>query len=66
MKQITLKIMTDGRIEAETHGIMGKSCLDYIGLIEQLTGAHTVDSAFTPDYKREVHLDVEIIEEVNA
>ena len=51
MKQIKLRIYTDGKIDAETNGIKGKACLDYISILEQLTGAVTVDSAFTPEYR---------------
>lgn len=51
MKKIKLRIYTDGKIDAETQGIKGKACLDYIAILEQLTGATTVDSAFTAEYK---------------
>lgn len=51
MKQIKLRIYTDGKIGAETNGVKGKACLDYISILEQLTGAVTVDSAFTPEYR---------------
>ncbi len=58
MKQIKLRIYTDGKIDAETKGVKGKACLDYISVLEQLTGAVTVDSAFTPEYKeRETYLE---------
>ena len=50
MKTIELKIYKDGRIDAETHGIRGKTCLDYVGILEQLTGARAVDSDFTAEY----------------
>lgn len=51
MKKIKLRIYTDGKIDAETQGIKGKACLDYIAILEQLTGATTVDSDFTAEYK---------------
>ena len=67
MKQITLKIRPDGTVEAETHGVKGRSCLDYIAILEQLTGGKTVDSAFTPEFReREEILTVETEEEVLA
>lgn len=50
MKKIKLRIYTDGKIEAETNGIKGKACLDYISILESLTGATTVDSDFTAEY----------------
>ena len=51
MKKIKLRIYTDGKIDAETQGIKGKACLDYIAILEQLTGATTLDSDFTAEYK---------------
>lgn len=51
MKQISLRIYPDGKVQAETHGIKGRACLDYISIIEQLTGARTVDSDFTAEYR---------------
>lgn len=56
MKQIKLRIYTDGKIDAETKGIKGKACLDYIAILEQLTGATTVDSAFTAEYRESDNL----------
>ena len=56
MKKIKLRIYTDGKIDAETQGIKGKACLDYIAILEQLTGATTVDSAFTAEYKENDNL----------
>ena len=67
MKQIKLRIYTDGKVEAETNGIKGKACLNYISILEQLTGATTVDSDFTPEYKeREEYLATDIGLEVEA
>lgn len=50
MKQVQLRIYTDGKIEAETHGIKGKACLNYIKILEALTCARTTDSDFTDEY----------------
>lgn len=50
MKTINLRIYSNGKVQAETQGIKGKACLDYISIIEQLTGARTEDSDFTDDY----------------
>ena len=49
-KQIKIRVYPDGKIESETIGIKGKSCLNYIKEIEQLTGAKTVQSEFTEEY----------------
>ena len=56
MKKIKLRIYTDGKIEAETNGIKGKACLDYISILESLTGAATVDSDFTAEYRQQENL----------
>ena len=67
MKQIKLRIYTDGKVEAETNGIKGKACLNYISILEQLTGATTVDSEFTAEYReREEQLYTDIGLEVEA
>lgn len=52
MKSIKLRICADGKIEAETRGVKGKACLDYIAILEKLTGAVTVDSEFTQEYRQ--------------
>lgn len=49
-KQIKIRVYPDGRIESETVGIKGKSCLNYIKEVENLTGAKTVKSEFTHEY----------------
>lgn len=56
-KQIKIRVYPDGRIESETVGIKGKSCLNYIKEVENLTGAKTVKSEFTHEYSEtEQHL----------
>lgn len=49
-KQIQIRVYPDGRIESKTLGVKGKSCLNYIKEVEQLTGAKTVKSEFTEEY----------------
>lgn len=49
-KQIKIRVYPDGRIESETVGIKGKSCLGYIKEVENLTGTKTVKSEFTHEY----------------
>jgi hypothetical protein len=49
-KKIQVRIYPDGRIEAVTKGIKGKKCTNYIGLIEKLVNAETVDSDYTEEY----------------
>ncbi|MFF1612188.1 DUF2997 domain-containing protein [Amycolatopsis sp. NPDC058278] len=50
--RVTVTIGKDGSISAETHGVTGLKCLDYIPLLEDLLGAETVTSEFTADYRR--------------
>lgn len=50
MKQIRIRIATDGRISAETLGMHGKECLKYVTILERLTDAVCEDSAFTAEY----------------
>ncbi|MCM3409694.1 DUF2997 domain-containing protein [Metabacillus litoralis] len=49
-KQIKIKITEDGNIFAETVGIKGKECLQYIELLEELLDAESIDSKFTQEY----------------
>lgn len=54
-KQLIVTLFTDGSIEAETRGIFGEACLDYIGVLEDMLEADTTDSAFTADYSVSEH-----------
>lgn len=49
-KQIKIRVYPNGKIESKTVGIKGKSCLNYIKEIENLTGAKTVKSEFIKEY----------------
>ena len=49
-KQIKIRVYPDGRVESETVGVKGKSCLNHIKDIEDLTGAKVVKSEFTHEY----------------
>ena len=49
---ITLVVAADGTVTAETHGVAGPGCLDYIAVLEDLLDAKTVSSSFTADYHR--------------
>lgn len=49
--RIAVTINADGSIKAETLGIKGKTCLDYVPLLEELLDAETLQSAFTADYR---------------
>ena len=49
-KKLIIKIKKDGTIEAETKGIKGKKCEDYIKLIEELTDSKVVEKEYTKEY----------------
>jgi myosin-crossreactive antigen len=49
-KKIIIKITEDGKIFAETFGMKGKQCLEYIQILEELLDAETIDSEFTHEY----------------
>jgi hypothetical protein len=63
MKEITLRIRRDGSVEAETHGIKGRACLDWIGVLEQLLDAKTVDSSFTAEYDQVEVVEDQVVEQ---
>ena len=65
-KKIRVRIYPDGRIDAVTKGIKGKKCTDYIGLIEKLLNAKTVDSAYTEEYYETEQISVRQTEQVQV
>jgi hypothetical protein len=50
--RIQVSIRPDGSVTAETIGVAGPACLDYIAVLEDLVAGTTVSSAFTADYHR--------------
>ena len=48
--KLIIKIKKDGSIESETIGIKGKSCENYIKLIEELTESKVTDIRHTREY----------------
>ncbi len=65
-KKLRVRIYPDGRIDAVTKGIKGKKCTDYIGLIEKLLNAKTVDSAYTEEYYETEQISVRQTEQVQV
>lgn len=49
-QRIVVRIAPDGAIHAETEGIKGEACLDYIEALEDLLDAQTINSDFTDEY----------------
>jgi hypothetical protein len=54
-QRIVVRVSADGAVLAETQGIVGNRCLDYIDLLEDLLDASTQQSAFSADYDRQAH-----------
>ncbi|MET8832772.1 DUF2997 domain-containing protein [Micromonospora sp. NPDC004540] len=51
-KRIVLTVTSEGLVSAETQGLIGDACLDYIAILEDLLDARTVESAYTADYSK--------------
>lgn len=49
-KEVIITISESGEIAAETIGVKGEACLDYIEVLESLLGAETIDSNLTDEY----------------
>ena len=49
-REIIITIDETGKIFAETQGIKGEACLDYIEVLEELLSAKTLDSNLTDEY----------------
>lgn len=65
-RQIIVRIGSDGSIHAETMGIQGEACLDYVEILEELLEAQSVTSSFTPDYATtNAEIDSEVSDELH-
>ena len=66
-KQLQIRIYPDGKIDAETLGIKGETCIDYMSVLEEILQARIVDSSYTEEYyQQEIHANTEInIQQVN-
>jgi hypothetical protein len=49
-QKIQIRIYPDGRIKAETKGIKGERCTDYIKILEELLNAETIESEYTHEF----------------
>lgn len=52
-KQIQVRILKDGTIEAVTNGIKGAACTSYIPQLEQLLNAKVETSEYTSEFYEE-------------
>lgn len=51
-KRLKIIIFPDGRILAKTDGIIGKTCTNYIKILEEILQAETLASKYTKDYEK--------------
>lgn len=51
-RRLQINVDSDGNIKAETLGIHGPKCLDYVAVLEDLLDAQSVESKFTADYTK--------------
>lgn len=51
-KRIRIEIGIDGNIKAETIGIYGPKCIDYVSVLEDLLEAQAIHSNFNDDYTK--------------
>ncbi|WP_104164124.1 DUF2997 domain-containing protein [Cryobacterium sp. N22] len=49
-KQLIVQVRPDGTVHAETLGMYGNECLDYIAVLENMLEAETTASSFTDAY----------------
>ncbi len=52
-KTIQVVIAPDGQVRVDVRGVKGKSCVNYMRLLEEVLDAETVESAYTPEYDEE-------------
>ncbi|MEU5553935.1 DUF2997 domain-containing protein [Micromonospora sp. NPDC047793] len=50
--RLVVTVSSEGVVSAETRGILGDRCLDYVAVLEDLLVARTVSSAYTADHAR--------------
>lgn len=62
-KRVRVQIFPDGRIQAETHGIKGKKCTEYIRILEEILEAETVESEYTAEYYVTEETTIETVQE---
>jgi hypothetical protein len=51
-KQLIVQVRPDGTVSAETLGMHGEECLDYIAVLENMLDAQTTESSFTEAYSQ--------------
>ena len=49
-KKLKIKLLPNGEIQMETHGIKGKKCLDYIDILKKLVDVNITDTQLSQEY----------------
>ena len=49
-KKLKIKLLPNGEIQMETHGIKGKKCLDYIDVLKKLVDVKILDTQYSQEY----------------
>ena len=49
-KKLKIKLLPNGEIQMETHGIKGKKCLDYIEVLKKLVDVKITDTQLSQEY----------------
>jgi hypothetical protein len=49
-KTIQVVIARDGQVRVDVRGVKGKSCVNYMRLLEDVLDAEIIESAYTPEY----------------
>ena len=49
-KKLKIKLLPNGEIQMETHGIKGKKCLDYIEVLKKLVDVKILDTQLSQEY----------------
>lgn len=62
-KRIRVQIFPDGRVQAETQGIKGRKCTEYIKILEEILEAETVESEYTAEYYVTEETTIEAVQE---
>lgn len=62
-KKLKIKLLPNGEIQMETHGVKGKKCLDYIDLLKKLVDVKISDIQYSQEY---YETEAEVVTEDNA
>ena len=49
-KKLKIKLLPNGEIQMETHGVKGKKCLDYIDVLKKLVDVKIEKTQITQEY----------------